>query len=92
MRSIVMRSTAVRSTVDALQGFPAVADAYLGRQAPLVRLAREDDALKLCVGKPAPGEDIGRQFRAVDRRWMRRRQPWPRTAPAALDGAAPRRS
>ena len=61
----------MRSTVDALQGFPALADANMGRQAPLVRLAREDDAFELCVGQPALADDVERQFRSVGRARVR---------------------
>ena len=51
--------------IDAVHGLPAGADAVLGGEVALVRLAGEDDALELGVGQQALGDHLLRQDRTV---------------------------
>ena len=53
--------------VDALHRLPARADAVLGGELALVRLAGEDDALELGVGQQPLGHHALGQHRAVGR-------------------------
>ena len=51
--------------VDALHGLPAGADAVLGGEMALVRLAGENHALELGVGQQTLGHNLLRQHRTV---------------------------
>ena len=60
--------------VDALDRLPAGADAVLGGEVALVRLAGEDHALELGVGQQSFGHHLLRQHRTVGRHGMRHRR------------------